>query len=144
MDGSTRALLRLYRVRPRPGHPLGAPQRARPAALTRRPGLVFGRLAIRDRLLEFLTADAGDDSDIELWAWYGAYDHVALCQLWGDDAGAAAGAAALHPRPAPALVGRRGAAAAAGAGERQHDALADARHNLARWQVIEQHWPPEF
>lgn len=22
-------------------------------------------------------------SDPELWAWYGAYDHVALCQLWG-------------------------------------------------------------
>lgn len=21
--------------------------------------------------------------DRELWAWYGAYDHVALCQLWG-------------------------------------------------------------
>jgi len=21
--------------------------------------------------------------DPELWAWYGAYDHVALCQLWG-------------------------------------------------------------
>ncbi|MFD0852416.1 hypothetical protein ACFQ07_09295, partial [Actinomadura adrarensis] len=21
--------------------------------------------------------------DAELWAWYGAYDHVALCQLWG-------------------------------------------------------------
>jgi hypothetical protein len=25
---------------------------------------------------------AGDDP-IELWAWYGAYDHVALMQLWG-------------------------------------------------------------
>jgi hypothetical protein len=22
----------------------------------------------------------------------------------------------------------------------QHDALADARHNLARWQVIDAHW----
>lgn len=21
--------------------------------------------------------------DVELWAWYGAYDHVALCWLWG-------------------------------------------------------------
>lgn len=21
--------------------------------------------------------------DVELWAWYGAYDHVVLCQLWG-------------------------------------------------------------
>lgn len=25
--------------------------------------------------------DAGPD--VELWAWYGAYDHVALAQLWG-------------------------------------------------------------
>jgi hypothetical protein len=23
------------------------------------------------------------DPDPELWAWYGAYDHVVLCQLWG-------------------------------------------------------------
>lgn len=23
------------------------------------------------------------DEPIELWAWVGAYDHVALCQLWG-------------------------------------------------------------
>lgn len=31
---------------------------------------------VRDFLL------AGDGQP-ELWAWYGAYDHVALCQLWG-------------------------------------------------------------
>jgi 3'-5' exoribonuclease Rv2179c-like domain len=24
-----------------------------------------------------------DTPDPQLWAWYGAYDHVALCQLWG-------------------------------------------------------------
>lgn len=24
-----------------------------------------------------------DRDNLELWAWYGAYDHVALCQLWG-------------------------------------------------------------
>ena len=42
---------------------------------------------------------------IELWAWVGAYDHVALCQLWGPDAGPAAGDPPLHPRAA-AVVGR--------------------------------------
>lgn len=26
---------------------------------------------------------SGADSELELWSWYGAYDHVALCQLWG-------------------------------------------------------------
>lgn len=36
------------------------------------------RKQIRDDILEFV-------SDIwpEFWAWYGAYDHVALCQLFG-------------------------------------------------------------
>jgi len=31
------------------------------------------------RLMEF----AYGDTDIEWWNWYGAYDHVALCQLFG-------------------------------------------------------------
>lgn len=29
----------------------------------------------------FLTES--DHTDVELWAWYGAYDHIALCQLYG-------------------------------------------------------------
>ena len=35
------------------------------------------REQLRHGLLDFL----GDEP--VLWAWYGAYDHVALCQLWG-------------------------------------------------------------
>ena len=90
------------------------------------------RAAIRDELLGFLTADGAEP---ELWAWYGAYDHVALCQLWGsmtalprvlprftrelrqrwDDVGRP-----RLPEPPPDA----------------HDALADARHNLARWRVM--------
>ncbi len=38
------------------------------------------RERIRDDLLAFLT-EPGEP--IELWAWYAAYDHVALAQLWG-------------------------------------------------------------
>lgn len=38
------------------------------------------RWVIANEVRDFLLAD-GDD--IELWAWYGAYDHVALAQLWG-------------------------------------------------------------
>ena len=45
---------------------------------------------IRDDLLAFLT---GPGEEIELWAWFGAYDHVALCQLWG--------ATPALPRPIP-------------------------------------------
>ena len=92
------------------------------------------RAAIRRSLLAFLTA-SGDG--VELWAWLAAYDHVALAQLWGpmpalpralprftrdlrqrwEDVGKPV----LPPPPSDA-----------------HDALADARHNLTRWRVIEQ------
>jgi hypothetical protein len=94
------------------------------------------RVRIRDDLHEFLRAPlrADPDEQMELWAWYAAYDHVALAQLWGpmtalpreiprftkdlrqlwDDRG----------RPAlPEMTGR-------------HDALVDARHNLMRWGVL--------
>ena len=40
---------------------------------------------IRSEVADFFLdacIDAGE-KDIELWSWYAAYDHVALCQLWG-------------------------------------------------------------
>jgi hypothetical protein len=93
------------------------------------------RAQIRDELLEFLTAPSGD---IQLWAWYAAYDHVALAQLWGSMPALPSrlpkltrdlrqrwedvGKPKLPPAPANA-----------------HDALADAKHNLRRWEVIEAH-----
>jgi hypothetical protein len=90
------------------------------------------RERIRADLYEFMT---GPGEEIELWAWYAAYDHVALAQLWGampelpreiprftkdlrqrwDDLGCP---------PLPATAGR-------------HDALVDARHNLLRWNAME-------
>ena len=38
------------------------------------------RAQIRADLESFFDVDG--DEPIELWAWVGAYDHVALCQLW--------------------------------------------------------------
>ena len=90
------------------------------------------RERIRDDLFAFLT-EPGEE--IELWAWFAAYDHVVLAQLWGpmtelpreiprftrelrqrwDDAGQPP----LPPKP-----------------QGSHDALVDARYNLARWQAI--------
>jgi hypothetical protein len=93
------------------------------------------RTQIRDDLRDFLlepVLDTGED--LELWAWFAAYDHVALAQLWGpmpalpreiprftkdlrqlwDD---------LGQPPLPSAEGR-------------HDALVDARHNLARWETM--------
>lgn len=34
-------------------------------------------------ILAFLRVDLAQGQDAELWAYYPAYDHVCLCQLWG-------------------------------------------------------------
>jgi hypothetical protein len=90
--------------------------------------------AIRADLLAFLTEPGGK---IELWAWMSAYDHVALCQLWGD--------MRALPRAIPRFTHELrqrwedlGEPPLPAAPPDQHDALADARHNLARWQAMAQ------
>jgi len=87
---------------------------------------------IRDELLAFLTAPG---EPVELWAWIAAYDHVALAQLWGD--------MRALPREIPRFTHElkqrwddAGCPPLPPAPADQHDALADARHNLARWQAI--------
>lgn len=42
--------------------------------------LMKPKTTIAREVEEFLTADG---SEPELWAWYAAYDHVCLAQLWG-------------------------------------------------------------
>jgi hypothetical protein len=91
------------------------------------------RERIRKELLSFLTAPG---EEIELWAWYGAYDHVALCQLWG--------AMPALPRPIPRFTRELrqrwddlGQPPLPPKPTGTHDALVDARYNLARWQVME-------
>ncbi len=92
------------------------------------------REQIRKDLYEFLVPRPSVTP--ELWAWVAAYDHVALCQLWGSMVDLpnalprytnelrqhweAHGRPALPPVPPDA-----------------HDALADARHNLAKFEAIE-------
>jgi hypothetical protein len=90
---------------------------------------------IRTDLLQFLTAPG---EAIELWAWMAAYDHVALAQLWGD--------MRALPRSIPRFTHElrqrwedAGSPGLPAAPPDQHDALADARHNLARWRALEQH-----
>lgn len=88
---------------------------------------------VRDFLLDHGT---GRREDTELWADYGAYDHVALAQLWGrmislpnhvpmwtHDLQQLIAAHPDAPRP------DRAAAEA-------HHALADARHVRATWQAL--------
>ncbi|MFB9186036.1 polyadenylate-specific 3'-exoribonuclease AS [Dactylosporangium sucinum] len=94
------------------------------------------RERIREELLDFLTEPlrSGEADELELWAWYAAYDHVALAQLWGN--------MPALPREIPRFTkdlrqlwddaGRPGLPVVEG----RHDALVDARHNLARWKVM--------
>ncbi|WP_034272859.1 polyadenylate-specific 3'-exoribonuclease AS [Haloechinothrix halophila] len=92
------------------------------------------RERIRQDLLEFIGKPYGG---VQLWAWFAAYDHVALAQLWG--------AMPALPRQLPRFTrDLRQRWEDLGKPElppppaNAHDALADARHNLARWQALEQ------
>ena len=91
------------------------------------------RATMRDRLMKFL--NRGRDR-VELWAWFAAYDHVALAQLWGD--------MPALPRELPRFTRELrqrwedvGKPSMPPPPSDAHDALADARHNLVRWRIIE-------
>ncbi len=91
------------------------------------------RAQIRSELETFLRIDNAES--IELWAWVGGYDHVALCQLWGPMTQLPSamprvthelrqlwedrGRPQMPPRPADA-----------------HNALVDARDQLRRYRLI--------
>ncbi len=90
------------------------------------------RAVIRDELAEFFADGAGD---VELWAWFASYDHVALAQLWGN--------MTELPRSIPRYTKElrqlwedAGYPPIPDPGPEQHHALADARVNLARWRAI--------
>jgi hypothetical protein len=78
---------------------------------------------IANEVREFILATPGR----ELWAWYGAYDHVVLCQLWG--------AMIRLPEGVPMWTNdlkqeaqRLGNPEVPQQAEGEHNALADARH----------------
>ncbi|HEX6969125.1 MAG TPA: 3'-5' exoribonuclease [Micromonosporaceae bacterium] len=92
------------------------------------------RWVIANEVREFLLA-ANADRDwrqVELWAYYGAYDHVALAQLWGPMVRLPKGIPMwtndimqlADGRPLPEQKSDR------------HDALADARHVKAMWEHL--------
>ena len=88
------------------------------------------RHEIRDGIMEFVKGSWPD-----FWAWYGAYDHVALCQLWGrmidlpsrmpmftsdlKQMHKAAGRCEMPKQP-----------------EGLHNALADAKFNIVRYEFL--------
>ncbi|QPK78520.1 polyadenylate-specific 3'-exoribonuclease AS [Corynebacterium lizhenjunii] len=95
------------------------------------------RESIRKELWEFLRQDSGP---IELWAWVGAYDHVVVAQLWGD--------MPQLPREMPRYTRElkqywefAGRPVLPPVPPGNHDALVDARHNLAKFRACEQALP---
>ena len=131
--GRPRVLRGVHRVRPRPGQPVGAPACAGQAAVAgrSRPGGPGRRSATS--CYAFLAAPG---LPVELWAWFAAYDHVVLAQLWG--------AMPDLPRDVPRLTREirqhweaAGFPPIPGPGTDRHDALADARLAYARWQVAQ-------
>jgi hypothetical protein len=92
------------------------------------------RAQIRDDLLAYLI-EPGED--IQMWAWMAGYDHVVLVQLWGD--------MRALPRQIPRFTHElrqrwedAGSPPPPQQPADQHDALADARHNLARWRALDE------
>jgi hypothetical protein len=93
------------------------------------------RARISEEVLAFLTRDKKEP---ELWAWYGAYDHVLLCQLFG-------GMPAL-PRALPRftrdlrqLWEMAGEPTLPKQKTGRHDALEDARQNRVLFQYLVEH-----
>jgi hypothetical protein len=92
------------------------------------------RERIRDELYAFLIEPLSGE-EMELWAWYAAYDHVVLAQLWGRMPDL--------PREIPRftkdlrqLWDDQGRPPLPPAEQQRHDALVDARHNLSRWRAL--------
>ncbi|GAA4083023.1 hypothetical protein [Actinomadura miaoliensis] len=70
-----------------------------------------------------------DTPDVELWAYYAAYDHVALCQLWGPMMHLPEGIP-MYTADLRQEMHRLGDPDFPAQTEGLHNALADARHNM--------------
>lgn len=86
---------------------------------------------IADEVREFLL---GADSP-ELWADYGAYDHVALCWLWGPMIELPSGLP-MFTNDIQQEARRLGVTDLPQQDEGLHNALADARHCRTRWEFL--------
>lgn len=90
---------------------------------------------LRDDFYAFLL-DHARGGAIDLWAWVGAYDHVAICQLWGDMPKLPA-AMPRYTRELKQLWELAGKPKLPRVPDSEaHSALADARHNAERFAVI--------
>lgn len=95
--------------------------------------LVRPRARIAEQVKDFLLADGTP----ELWADYGAYDHVGLCQLWGRMIDLPSGIP-MFTRDIQQEAARQGYAwdALPQQDEGLHNALADARHCKVKFEFL--------
>jgi hypothetical protein len=75
--------------------------------------------------------------DVELWAWYAAYDHVALAQLFGRMIDLPTGIP-MWTNDLQQEVHRLGNPELPEQPDGVHNALADARHNLVRARFLQE------
>ena len=93
--------------------------------------------AVKDFLLS-------GDGDPELWAWYAAYDHVCLCQLWGQMIDLPEGIP-MYTQDLKQEVDRLEKTLGReiqlpDQPDGEHNALVDARHNLTRALYLDELW----
>jgi hypothetical protein len=86
---------------------------------------------IRQEIYEFFLADDGGESRNyrSLWAWFSAYDHVALVQLWGKMVGALPSGVPMYTNDIKSLHERLGYPPKPNQQMCEHHALYDARHD---------------
>lgn len=92
----------------------------------------MSRAEIRDGITSFLTGKLGQP---ELWAWYGAYDHVALAQLFGTMIQLPTGIP-MYTNDIMTLVDLAGGVRIPAQVGDNHNALADARFNKVRYDYL--------
>ena len=95
-----------------------------PGHLDRASTLVRPQVVIRNEVREFILAT----QDPQLWAWYGAYDHVVLAQLFGRMIDLPKGVP-MWTNDLKQEAMRLGNPRVPEQAEGEHNALEDARHN---------------
>ena len=98
--------------------------------------LVKPKWVIANEVREFLLAA----DTPELWADYGAYDHVALCQLWGKMIHLPAGIP-MFTNDIQQEIQQMPDFEAPKQESGEHNALADARHNMAILRALDAEVP---
>lgn len=97
--------------------------------------LVMSRPRIAAALTEFVSSYGPDRDEHELWAWYGAYDHVAMAQLFGPMIALPA-CLPMHTNDLKTLVGMRQVPAHLH-GKNEHDALADCHFDRRVYEWVQ-------